>query len=81
MEDTTGNIIDFETVSNFGTLGIYQKSIQNFDSYKMVIEQSISPSYYAEINQVNAQLPLAIGLMVVGFLTIFILEKVGNKPE
>ena len=81
MEDTTGNIIDFETVSNFGTLGIYQKSIQNFDSYKMVIEQSISPSYYAEINQVNAQLPLAISLMVVGFLTIFILEKVGNKPE
>ena len=81
MEDTTGNIVDFETVSNFGTLGIYQKSIQNFDSYKMVIEQSISPSYYAEINQVNAQLPLAIGLMVVGFLTIFILEKVGNKPE
>lgn len=81
MEDTTGNIIDFETVSNFGTLGIYQKSIQNFDSYKMVIEQSISPSYYAEINQVNAQLPLAISLMVVGFLTIFILEKAGNKPE
>lgn len=81
MEDTTGNIVDFETVSNFGTLGIYQKSIQNFDSYKMVIEQSISPSYYAEINQVNAQLPPAIGLMVVGFLTIFILEKVGNKPE
>ena len=81
MEDTTGNIVDFETVSNFGTLGIYQKSIQNFDSYKMVIEQSISPSYYAEINQVTAHLPLAIGLMVVGFLTIFILEKVGNKPE
>ena len=47
----------------------------------MVIEQSISPSYYSEINQVNAQLPLAIGLMVVGFLTIFILEKVGNNPE
>lgn len=81
IEDTSGNIIDFETVSNLGTLGVYQKSIQNFDSYKMVLEQSISPSYYAQINQVNAQLPLAIGLMVAGFLTIFILEKIGNKPE
>ena len=47
----------------------------------MVIEQSISPSHYAEINQVSAQLPLAIGLMIAGFLTIFILEKIGNKPE
>lgn len=81
MEDASGNIVDFETISNFGTLGIYQKSIQDFDSYKMVIEQSISPSHYAEINQVSAQLPLAIGLMIAGFLTIFILEKVGNKPE
>lgn len=81
MEDASGNIVDFETISNFGTLGIYQKSIQDFDSYKMVIEQSISPSYYAKINQVSAQLPLAIGLMIAGFLTIFILEKVGNKTE
>lgn len=81
MEDASGNIIDFETISNFGTLGIYQKSIQDFDSYKVVIEQSVSPSHYADINQVSAQLPLAIGLMIAGFLTIFILEKVGNKPE
>ncbi len=81
MSDLNGQIIDFETVSDVGTLGIYQKNLNNFDSYKTVLEHSISPSNYEAINATSAQLPLAIGLMIAGFLTIFILEKLGNKVK
>jgi len=43
-----------------------------------LLEQSISPFSFEGDNQ----LPFAILLMIIGFLTIFILEKLGNtKPE
>ena len=46
-----------------------------------MIDTSISPFTYAEINEVDSQLLVAIGLMILGFLTIFVLEKVAVKNE
>ncbi|MEO6348865.1 MAG: DUF368 domain-containing protein [Aquaticitalea sp.] len=42
-----------------------------------LVEKSISPYYY----EGNPQLVFAILLMFVGFLTIFILEKIGDKKD
>ncbi len=42
-----------------------------------LVEKSISPFNY----EGNPQLVFAIGLMLVGFLTIFILEKLGDKKD
>jgi putative membrane protein len=42
-----------------------------------IVEKSISPFSY----EGNPQLVFAICLMLVGFLTIFILERLGNKKE
>lgn len=79
MNDETGTIVPFESISDLGTLSVFQKNINNFESYKTVLEDSISPNLYSEINGINPQLLLSIGLMIAGFLTIFILEKVGSK--
>ena len=79
MNDTTGEIIPFDAVSNLGTLAIFQKNTNDFESYKTVLEESISPFIYSEINHTQHQLVFAIGLMIAGFLTIFILEKIGSK--
>ncbi|WP_452226024.1 DUF368 domain-containing protein [Lacinutrix cladophorae] len=81
MSDTTGEIIPFSSLSDLGTLSVYQKTIQNFESYKTIVEKSILPSNFSEINQTNAQLLTAVALMITGFLTIFILEKIGNKVK
>ncbi|WP_397363318.1 DUF368 domain-containing protein [Olleya sp. R77988] len=82
MEDATGKVIDFANVSDYQTLSVMQKNSQDFESYKTVLEQSVSPSTYTQINaNIDTQLLLAIGLMIAGFLTIFILEKVGNKAK
>lgn len=82
MDDATGKVIDFAGVSDYKTLSVYQKSIADFESYKTVLEQSVSPSTYSEINaNIDTQLVFVIGLMIAGFLTIFILEKVGNKAN
>ncbi|WP_299388134.1 DUF368 domain-containing protein [uncultured Lacinutrix sp.] len=79
MNDQTGTIVPFESISDLGTLSVFQKNTNNFESYKTVLEDSISPNLYSEINGINPQLQLSIGLMIAGFLTIFILEKVGSK--
>ncbi|MGB6269412.1 MAG: DUF368 domain-containing protein [Olleya sp.] len=82
MDDATGKVIDFAGVSDYKTLSVYQKSIADFESYKTVLEQSVSPSTYSEINaNIDTKLVFVIGLMIAGFLTIFILEKVGNKAN
>jgi len=81
MSDTTREVVSFTSVSDLGTLSVYQKTIQDFESYKTIIEKSISPSHYSELNQIDAQVLTAIALMVAGFLTIFILEKIGNKVK
>ncbi|WP_452228856.1 DUF368 domain-containing protein [Lacinutrix sp. MEBiC02404] len=81
MIDTTKEVVPFSSVSDLGTLSVYQKTIQNFESYKTITEKSILPSHYSELNQMDAQLLTAMALMTVGFLTIFILEKIGNKVK
>jgi putative membrane protein len=82
FNEQTGNSIAFSEVSNLGTLSIYQNTMEDFDTYKTVIEQSILPRYYSQINGgISSELIPAIGLMIAGFLTIFILEKIGNKTS
>lgn len=81
MDDDTGQVLSFDSISELGTLSVFQKNENDFDSYKTVIEQSISPFKYSEINTTDHQLYLAVTLMITGFLTIFILEKVGAKKQ
>lgn len=79
MTDNTGEILPFESITELGTLSVFQKSTNDFESYKTVIEQSISPFQYQDINNTSHQLYLAMALMIVGFSTILILEKLGSK--
>ncbi|QCE40264.1 DUF368 domain-containing protein [Psychroserpens sp. NJDZ02] len=83
MVDKTGDIVPFSTITDFGTLSFFQKTTNDFDSYKTVLEESVLPIHYNELNNylANPQTMLAIGLMIAGFLTIFILEKVGNRAS
>ncbi|MEO8934476.1 MAG: DUF368 domain-containing protein [Xanthomarina sp.] len=80
LNDATGEAVNFSEVSNLGTLAVYQQEISNFDSYKIVIEESVSPFVYSSINNgADSQLIPAFSLIILGFLTIYILEKIGNK--
>jgi len=81
MVDKTGEIVPFSTITDFGTLSFFQIKTSDFKSYKTVAEESVLPLYYNELNNyvADSQFWLAIGLMIVGLLTIFILEKVGSK--
>jgi putative membrane protein len=81
MPDATKEVVPFTSVSDLGTLSVYQKTIQDYESYKTIIEKSISPSNYSKLNQIDDQVFTAIALMTIGFLTIFILEKIGNKVK
>ncbi len=75
----TGSEVIFNTVSNTGTLSVLQKSSQDFDTYKTIIEKSISPNNYSVINNnVDSQLIYALIFMALGFLSIFILEKIST---
>ncbi|WP_047546027.1 DUF368 domain-containing protein [Psychroserpens sp. Hel_I_66] len=75
LDDQTGNVEDFINISDVGTLSIYQQQTNDFETYKTVLEESILPNTYLG----DAQVWQAIALMIFGFLTIFILEKVGSK--
>lgn len=80
LNDTTGQAVPFSNISNLGSLSVYQQQINDFESYKIVTEESVSPFVYSSINNgESSQLIAAIALIVAGFLTIFILEKIGNK--
>lgn len=75
LNETTGKVVDFIRVSEAGNLSIFQQQTNDFETYKTVVEESVSPLSYAG----NPQLLWAILLMVFGFLLIFILEKVGTR--
>ncbi|WP_040279031.1 DUF368 domain-containing protein [Psychroserpens damuponensis] len=77
LDDRTGAIEDFIKISDVGTLSIFQQQTNDFETYKTVLEESILPGSYSG----DAQLWQAILLMVFGFLTIFLLEKVGAKKQ
>ena len=82
IEKSSGKILAFSDISELGTLSVYQQQMNDFESYKMVSEKSIMAFQYSEINDyIDPQVLPAIILMVVGFLTIFILEKIGSKKE
>ncbi|QDO93971.1 DUF368 domain-containing protein [Formosa sediminum] len=81
LEKETGRILPFSEVSELGTLSIFEKQTQLTEIYKTVVERSTSPSIYSNMNQIDAQLIPAIGLMIAGFLTIFILERVGTNKS
>lgn len=77
-----GTMIPFSEVTPLGTLAVFQKQQDDFDSYKTVIEQSVSPGTYAEINNgIDPQIAWAVALMILGFLTIFILEQTANHQK
>lgn len=80
LSKDSGSIMSLGDISNLGTLSLYQQSIDNFETFKTVTERSVSPWLYSTINNgVDPQILTSISLMVAGFLTIFILEKIGNK--
>ena len=82
MEDKTGEIVSFNEISNLGTLNVFQKQTKDFDSYKTVLEESVYAFNYSEINEyIYPQTMPAIVLMIIGFLTIFIIEKLGSKKH
>lgn len=67
-------------ITDLGSLSVYQKSIQNFESYKVMLEKSVSPFYYTEINNgLDSQLLFALLFMVLGFITILLLELFANQ--
>lgn len=69
-------------ITDIGTLSVYQKSINNFESLKLISEKSILPIKYTQVNQnIDAQLLPAIGLAIVGFVLILFLEKLAVKKQ
>lgn len=80
MEKSTGKIIPFSDISELGNLTLHQQQTTDFESYKVVSEKSIMALRYSELNNgIDSQWLLAILLMIVGFLTIFILERIGKR--
>lgn len=75
MNKDTGEILSFSSVSNMVNLNMYQKTSNDYEVYKIILEKSVSPFSYSE----NPQLILPITLTIFGFLTIFILEKWSSK--
>lgn len=82
LEKSNGQTIPVSQVTNYGTLEVYQRQINDFETFKMISEKSITPFQYSGINHsLDPQIGGAVGLMVIGFLTIFILEKLGSKTS
>ena len=76
----TGKEIPLTEISDLGSLSVYQKIIQNYESYSVILEKSISPFTYSKINNdIDSQLVFAILLMIFGFLTILLLELFTDK--
>jgi putative membrane protein len=83
FDKSTNTEIPFSEISDLATLSVFQQQNNDFETLKMIQEVNISPIHYSELNQylVSEHLNYAIILMVVGFLTIFILEKLGAQKN
>ena len=82
LEKSTGETVSISSITDYGTLEVYQRELGDFETLKMVSEKSTTPFHYSDINHlIDPQIIWAIALMIVGFLTIFILEKVGSKTS
>lgn len=80
FDKNSGETLDFSSISQFGTLTLHQQNINDFESLKLISEYSVLPLEYAKQNQnIDPQITIAILLMVLGFFTIFFLEKLGKK--
>ncbi len=72
FDKSSGKIIPFSEVSDLGNLSQYQLQTNDYETYKIALEQSVSPfSFDGE-----AQLTFAIILAVVGFGLILLMEKI-----
>lgn len=77
-----GVISPFSDFSSLGTLSVYQQESQNFESYKTAVERSVSPFHFSEINAgMDAQLWMALLFILIGFLTIFLLERTAQNKK
>lgn len=77
-----GEIVPFSEVSALGTLSVFQQNTQDFESYKTAVEKSIGPFQYSEINAaLDPQLLWAALFVIIGFLTIFLLEKLAHHKK
>ena len=77
-----GKEISLTEITNLGSLSVYQKSIQNFESYKVILEKSVSPFTYSKINNgLDSQFLFAILFMVLGFSTILLIELFANQKN
>jgi putative membrane protein len=75
-------IITFSEVSEVGTLSVFQQNIQDFETYKTAVEKSVGPFRYSEINSsIDPQLFQAVLFIIIGFLTIFLLEKIALRKK
>ncbi|MEO8774121.1 MAG: DUF368 domain-containing protein [Gelidibacter sp.] len=80
LKKSTGETLPVFKITDYGTIEVYQRQINDFETLKMVSEKSVLPFHYSEINHaIEPQIAMAIGLMIAGFLTIFILERIGSK--
>lgn len=80
FDKSSGTIVAFDTISNLGSLTVYQKQINTFETYKIALEKSVLPLKYTEANLgENNNLVLAIALAILGFVLILVLEKLAKK--
>ncbi|WP_026775204.1 DUF368 domain-containing protein [Polaribacter sp. Hel_I_88] len=82
FDKSSSAVVPFNEVSNVGSLSVYQKQIDNFETYKVALEKSISPFQYTEVNLgLDSQLIPALILAVVGFVLILLMEKLAVKKQ
>lgn len=82
MVKDTGQIIPMSQLTPIGTLSNYQKALNDFDSLIVITEKNTMPFHYSLRNEnMDSQVLFAIILMIVGFLTILILERLGHKED
>ena len=83
FEDITIAVLTGFLLGSLNKLWPWKKIIQTFtDSHGKKIpieEQNISPFNFESINGQNSHFYTSLGLFIIGFLLIFILEKFGNK--
>lgn len=80
LNNKTFEVIDFSTISNFGSLSIFQKKTRDFDTYKSILEENISPMNFSFINNNEPSYLLnSIVFMSIGFLFVFLLDRVSLK--
>lgn len=77
FDKMSGKVIPFSEVSDLGNLSLYQKQTNDYETYKIALEQSVSPFSFDG----DAQLTLAIVLAIVGFGLILLMEKLAVQKK